>query len=168
MTNENQASAVLQGDGTAVVTIDGQEQHIERGDDNQAMRAAIAVVADRARERATAFTVTTQDETGTGTLLIDPDGRVSTPTVPEAQPLTAPSVTAAEPALSRRKLRTARDFAETKRPVTAGPAETGVRGAINRLSGEASSSPRAPASWRSVTTGRRFSAASSGTRASSL
>lgn len=135
MTNENQASAVLQGDGTAVVTIDGQEQHIERGDDNQAMRAAIAVVADRARERATAFTVTTQDETGTGTLLIDPDGRVSTPTVPDAQPLTAPSVTAAEPALSRRKLRTARDFAETKRPVTAGPAETGVRGAINRLSG---------------------------------
>ena len=46
MTTESTASAVLRGDGTAVVTIDGEEQRIERTDDNEAMRAAVELVAE--------------------------------------------------------------------------------------------------------------------------
>lgn len=131
MTTENTASAVLRGDGTAVVTIDGEEQHIERPDDNEAMRAAVELVAERARENETPITVTTQDESGTGTLVVEPDGRVSAPTASESTLVTDP----APPLPGRRDMRTARDFADTKRPVQAGPAETGLRGAINKLSG---------------------------------
>lgn len=131
MTTENTASAVLRGDGTAVVTIDGEEQRIERPDDNEAMRAAVELVAEHARENETAITVITEDESGTGTLVVDPDGRVSAPTASESTLVTGPPT----PLPSRRELRTARDFADTKRPVQAGPAETGVRGAINKLSG---------------------------------
>lgn len=129
--SENTASAVLRGDGTAVVTIDGEEKRIERTDDNQAMRAAVALVAERAREADAPITVITEDESGKGTLVVDPSGTVSAPSAEEAASISNP----AESVPSRRELRTARDFADTKRPVQAGPAETGFRGALNRLSG---------------------------------
>lgn len=137
MTTESTASAVLRGDGTAVVTIDGEEQRIERTDDNEAMRAAVELVAEHARENETPITVTTQDESGTGTLVVEPDGRVSAPSASESTLVPSPATGPVTSLPSRRDLRTARDFAETKRPVQAGPAETGVRGALNKLSGGA-------------------------------
>lgn len=61
---------------------------------------------------------------------VDPDGGVAT---------------RSEPA-TRRELRTARDFASTKKPTATGPATSGWRGTVNRASFARSSSRPTPTS----------------------
>ena len=158
------AHAVLKGDGVAVVNLDGENHQIKRANDDEAMRSVMRLLTGIAQERSTVITLTTQDETGAGRLVITPDGRVSAGSPPAtSQPVSASvavvpppkdsmpvvdfmlaaeaaasATPTAETALpSRRELRTARDFAETKRPVKAESAELGIRGVINKISGGA-------------------------------
>jgi MinD-like ATPase involved in chromosome partitioning or flagellar assembly len=132
MTDQTQAvagpevSAVLSGHGTAVVTIDGVPQTIRADDEAGVMRQAIGVVADKARELGETITVQTSDPAhGAGALTVTPDGHVSTESDTAAIP---------ETVTSRRELRTARDFASTKKAAPTGPAEMGGRGFVNRAS----------------------------------
>jgi MinD-like ATPase involved in chromosome partitioning or flagellar assembly len=119
-----EVSATLGGDGTAVVTIDGVAQTLTANDDAGAMRQAMSVVADKAREIGEPITVQTSDPThGDAALTVSPDGNVSTGTETVAVP---------ETVTSRRELRTARDFASTKKAAPTGPAEEGFRGFMNR------------------------------------
>jgi hypothetical protein len=119
-----EVKATLGGDGTAVVTIDGVAQTLTANDDAGAMRQAMSVVADKAREIGEPITVQTSDPAhGDAALTVSPDGNVSTGTETVAVP---------ETVTSRRELRTARDFASTKKAAPTGPAEEGFRGFVNR------------------------------------
>jgi MinD-like ATPase involved in chromosome partitioning or flagellar assembly len=118
--NAVEAKAVLQGDGTAHVTIDGLTETVSGIDETEAKRAAIGVVVDRARETGHEFVVDVADPDGHGTLRVTPEGSVTSETA-DAEPAT------------RRELRTARDFAGTKKAAPTGPAEMGWRGAANRV-----------------------------------
>lgn len=115
------ATAVLRGDGTAVVTINGESRTITANEENEVMRQAIEAVTAKARELGQPITLQAIDDKGNETLQVHPSGEVTTP--PAADPS------------SRREMRTARDFASTKRASVPAPAEDGWQGFLNRASG---------------------------------
>lgn len=115
-----QISAELIGEGTAVVTIDGVPQTVHADDDQAAMRAAVGVVADKARELDIPLAVNTGDPASQ--IQVEPDGSVTGITSRVDAAVT-----------TRRELRTARDFASTKKAAPTGPAETGFRGFVNQV-----------------------------------
>ncbi|MGO2933154.1 MinD/ParA family ATP-binding protein [Microbacterium sp.] len=135
------ATALLRGDGTAIVTIAGEHSTVTASDEAEVMREAIKVIAERARELGQPITVQAIDDSGTAVLQVQPNGDVVPVELvpPSPEPEESPVVA------SRRELRTARDFARSRRPAPPAPAEHGWQGFLNRLSlGRLRLNPGAP------------------------
>lgn len=132
-TEQPQIEAVLNGGGTATVSIDGVAQSINAADDTAARREAMATVAKHAAELGRAVKVTTVDANGKDAIYVSPDGSLSTNApgqhaapapVPEVQPEPAPQAT---------PLPTLNDFLATRPATPSGPAEEGWQGTVRKL-----------------------------------
>lgn len=138
-TQTQTATARLIRQGVALVVADGVHREVTGSTDDEAMRAALQTLIGQAASRQETIYATVYAVDGSeGVVSITPDGQVVKAGVEASSP--APTSAPQSPAgavdevpLTRRELRTARDFANTRRPGAAAPALHGVRGVLNRI-----------------------------------
>lgn len=136
MSENEMILASLDGDGKAVVTIDGKEHPVSATDDDTARREALEIVKSHAEEINATVSVRTVDGDGESVLYMSPKGSVSTEPPPAATRAEAKAVPKPEPIPEDVKpLPTVSDFLASRPPVPEGPAEESWRGALRRGTG---------------------------------
>lgn len=144
-----QTIAIVNGDGTGVVTINEQPAHVTTGSVDEARRALLGLVIEQARQSGQRIQVTARDPYSEHHLTVHPDGRVEPVVpVPPSTPveLTAdrPRVGATEPTREATTVQTA----QTTQHAAAAPVTTRREARERSFLADARTSTPPPTGWQ--------------------
>lgn len=125
---------IVKADGTGRVTVeDGAVVVLDADDEHAAMQEAVSFIQSKAKEVDAPLNVRTTDSRGHGGFTIYPDARLIPLPGPDGPD--GPDVSPQPQPQTRRELRTAGDFASTRPAARTAPADDGIRGFVNVVSG---------------------------------